>query len=119
VLTTFLHSCGAIYDLIEMAAESGFDILNSVQWSAGQHTYRQWKDKAPGKIALWGGSVNSQSTLPLGNVADVERQVREVVRVLSTGGGYIFCNLHNLLAEIAPEKVIAMYRAAGEATGWP
>ena len=26
--------------------------------------------------------------------------------------GYIFCNIHNILAEIAPEKVIAMYRAA-------
>jgi hypothetical protein len=29
--------------------------------------------------------------------------------------GYVFCNIHNILAEIAPEKVIAMYRAAAEA----
>jgi hypothetical protein len=26
-------------------------------------------------------------------------------------GGYVLCNIHNILAEIAPEKVIAMYRA--------
>jgi len=38
--------------------------------------------------------------------------VRKVVPVMSDGDGYSFCNIHNILAEIAPEKVIAMYRAA-------
>jgi uroporphyrinogen decarboxylase len=113
-LKTFLHSCGAIYSIMDLVIESGFDVLNPIQWSAGQHTYRQWKEKARGRIALWGGGVNSQTTLPLGTVADVEREVREVVPVLGAGGGYVFCNIHNVLAEIAPEKVIAMYRAAGE-----
>ncbi len=28
-------------------------------------------------------------------------------------GGYVFNNIHNLLAEVPPEKVIAMYRAVG------
>ena len=37
---TFLHSCGAIYDLIDLVIESGFDILNPVQWSAGKRSYR-------------------------------------------------------------------------------
>jgi hypothetical protein len=32
---------------------------------------------------------------------------------LQQDGGYVFCNIHNILAEIAPEKVIAMYKAAG------
>jgi hypothetical protein len=67
--------------------------------------------EAKGRIALWGGSVHSRATLPLGNIEDVEREVREVVPVLSEGGGYVFCNIHNILADIAPEKVIAMYRA--------
>jgi uroporphyrinogen decarboxylase len=109
----FLHSCGAIYDLIPMIADSGFDILNPVQWSAGKHSYREWKDASRGKIALWGGGVNSQVTLPLGTVDEVEAEVREAVGCLSEGGGYVFCNIHNILAEIAPEKVIAMYRVAG------
>jgi len=110
---TFLHSCGAIYDLIPMIAESGFDIVNPVQWSAGKHSYRDWKDASRGKIALWGGGVNSQATLPLGTVEEVEAEVREAVGYLSEDSGYVFCNVHNILAEIPPEKVIAMYRAAG------
>jgi uroporphyrinogen decarboxylase len=112
-IKTFLHSCGAIYTVIDLIVESGFDILNPVQWTAGKQGYRAWKEKAQGRITLWGGGVHSQATLPLGSVEDVEREVREVVPVMSDDGGYVFCNIHNILAEIAPEKVIAMYRAAG------
>lgn len=109
---TFLHSCGAIYDLIDLIIASGFDVLNPVQWTAGGHSYREWKDKARGRIALWGGGVNTQSTLPLGSIEDIEREVNEVVSYMKAGGGYVFCAIHNLLAEIPGEKVVAMYRAA-------
>ena len=110
----FLHSCGAIYDIMELIIESEQDILNPVQWSAGKYTYQQWKDKARRRIALWGGGVNSQTTLPLGKVAEIENEVRTVVAYLAQDSGYVFCNIHNILAEITPDKVIAMYRAAGE-----
>ena len=108
----FLHCCGAVYDLIDLIIESGFDILNPVQWSAGGHSYHEWKDKSRGRIALWGGGINSQVTLPLGSVNDVRRETAEVTQILQQDGGYVFCNVHNILAEIAPEKVIAMYEAA-------
>jgi len=113
----FLHSCGAIYSLIDLVIESGFDVLNPVQWCAGTPTYRDWKDRARNRIALWGGGVNSQITLPLGTVADVEAEVREVIKYMSEDGGYVFCNIHNILAEVAAEKVIAMYSAAAGLPG--
>ena len=109
---TFLHSCGAIYDIIDLIIESGFDILNPVQWPAGSHSYRQWKDKCRNRIALWGGGINSQSTLPLSNVKDIKKEVEEVVSYLSQDNGYVFNGIHNILAEIPPEKIIAMYSAA-------
>lgn len=108
----FFHSCGAVHDLIDPFVESGFDVLNPVQWSAGPHGYAAWKAKCHGRIALWGGGVNAQQTLALGTVAEVEAEVRAVVPVLSRGGGYVFNSIHNILAEIPPEKVIALYRAA-------
>ncbi len=113
---SFLHSCGAIYSIIDLVIESKFDILNPVQWTAGKYTCQEWKDKARGRIALWGGGVNAQATLPLGTVEEVARETRQVVSYLRQDSGYVFCNIHNILAEIAPEKVIAMYRAAGELT---
>lgn len=109
---TFYHCCGAIYDLLDAIVDGGFDALNPVQWSAGGHSYSEWKDRCRKRIALWGGGVNTQSTLPLGSVAAVEREVRAVVEVMARDSGFIFCAIHNLLAEIPPEKVLALYRTA-------
>ena len=109
---TFLHSCGAIYDILDLVIESGFDIVNPVQWTAGGHSYKEWKDKARKRITLWGGGVNTQVTLPLGTVEDVEREAAEIVRYMRHDGGFVFCAIHNILAEIPGEKVAAMYRAA-------
>jgi uroporphyrinogen decarboxylase len=114
-MKTFLHSCGAIYDILDMLVESGIDVINPIQWPAGGHSVPEWKQKCRGRMAMWGGGVNSQATLPLGSVRDVEDETRRNVRILSEDGGYVFCNIHNILAEIAPEKVIAMCRAAAEA----
>lgn len=109
---SFLHSCGAIYDLIDPIIESGFDILNPVQWVAGGHSYKEWKDKARGRIALWGGGINTQVTLPLGSVEAVARESAEITAYMKQDGGFVFCAIHNILAEIPGEKVVAMYRAA-------
>lgn len=109
---TFLHSCGAIFEILDMIIESGTDIINPVQWPAGGRTVQEWKDKCRRRIAMWGGGVNSQATLPLGSVKEVEEEVARNVQVLSKDSGYVFCSIHNILAEIPPGKVIAMYRAA-------
>ena len=109
---SFLHSCGAIYDLIDPIIESGFDILNPVQWVAGGHSYQEWKDRARGRIALWGGGINTQVTLPLGTPGEVAREAAEITEYMKQGGGFVFCAIHNILAEIPGEKVVAMYRAA-------
>lgn len=109
---TFFHSCGAIFDILDEIVESGFDILNPVQWTAGGHHWREWKDKARKRIVLWGGGVDTQTTLPLGSIEEVEHQVREIVTYMYKDSGYVFCAIHNILAEIEPAKIIALYRAA-------
>jgi len=108
---TFLHSCGAIYDIIDLIIKSGFDVLNPVQWSAGEQGYMKWKDKCRNRIALWGGGVNSQVTLPLGSIKEVVNESKKVVDYLKQDSGYVFNSIHNITAEIDPEKVIAMYNA--------
>ena len=114
-MKTFLHCCGGVYDLMDGIMAAGFDALNPVQWSAGSASYRQWKDKARGRLTLWGGGVNTQTTLPFGSAAGVAREVRQVVPCLAADSGYIFCAIHNILAEVPPEKVLALYRTAKQA----
>ncbi len=86
------------------------DILNPVQWSAGNHSYTEWKDKCRYRISLWGGGVNTQTTLPFGSLEDVRNEVSAVSDYLSEDAGYVFCAIHNLLSEVDPEKVIEMYK---------
>jgi uroporphyrinogen decarboxylase len=66
-------------------------------------------------MALWGGGIDSQHTLPLGTIADLEREVAQNVATLAGDSGYVFANIHNLLAEVPPAKIIALYRAAAAA----
>jgi glucosamine 6-phosphate synthetase-like amidotransferase/phosphosugar isomerase protein len=37
------------------------------------------------------------------------------VAILAKDSGYVFANIHNLLADVPPEKIIALYRAAAKA----
>lgn len=111
-MKTFLHSCGAIYEIIDYIIDAHFDILNPVQWTAGGHSYREWKDKGRNRISFWGGGVDSQHVLPLQGPEAVEKQAREVVEYMKKDGGFIFCNIHNITAEIKPENIIALYNAA-------
>lgn len=111
-LKTFLHSCGAIYNLLDHIIDSGFDVLNPVQWSAGGHSYMEWKDRCRNRIALWGGGINSQVTLPLGTEEEQIAEVNEVCDYLKRDGGFVFNSIHNILAEIEPAAVVRIYDTA-------
>ncbi len=53
------------HDLIDLViTDSGFDVLNPVNDSAGGHSHREWKDKARTHCAM-GREVNAQVTLPV------------------------------------------------------
>ena len=95
--------------------ESGFDILNPVQWTAGGKSYKDWKDKARGRIALWGGGADSQHVLPFASPDEVEAHVAQVVGYMKQGGGFVFGNIHNITGETNPKNIAAMYRAARSA----
>jgi uroporphyrinogen decarboxylase len=110
----FLHSCGAIYDILDLIIESGFDILNPIQWPAGSRSYKDWKDKCRKRIAMWGGGVNTQLTLPMASVDQISSEVRQIYGYLKQDSGYVFNAIHNLLADTSPEKIIALYRASQE-----
>lgn len=111
---TFLHSCGAIFDLLGSVARAGFDILNPVQWNAGKHSYSEWKQQAVNHgLVLWGGGVDTQHTLPFGTLSQIGKEVELVSSCLSEHSGWVFCPIHNIMADITPEKIICMYKSMG------
>ena len=58
-------------------------------------------------ITFYGG-INSQTTLPHGTTEQVRAEVRDRVRVLGKGGGYICSSDHSILPDVPFDNVIAM-----------
>jgi len=109
---TFYHSCGCVNDLLDDFVEMGVDCLNPVQFSAMEPqgmSPQRLKQKYGDKLTFWGGGVDTQRVLPYGTPEEVRQQVEERVRILNDGGGYVFNPIHNVIAGVPTENLIAMY----------
>lgn len=107
----FIHSCGAVKELIPEFIEAGFDILNPVQCSAAGMDPRELKDRFGRDIVFWGGGVDTQKTLPFGTPEEVYEQVRRRIEIFNTPTGMVFNAIHNIQAQTPLENVLAMFRA--------
>jgi uroporphyrinogen decarboxylase len=105
------HSCGSVEPLIEDLAEVGVDILNPIQPRAKNMDSRHLVDKFDKKICYHGG-VDVQYVLPTGTIRDVEEEVRNRIRDLAPGGGYIFAAAHNIQPDVPPQNIEAMFKEA-------
>ena len=111
----FLHSCGAIYDLIPELIDAGVDILNPVQISARGMDPQKLKDEFGDKLIFWGGGADMQQTVPKGSVEDIKKEVKSLVDIFAKDGGFVFNQVHNIQADVPPEKVLAIFDTAQEA----
>jgi uroporphyrinogen decarboxylase len=105
----FIHCDGAIGEILPDFIEIGIDALNPLQTSAKGMDPAQIKRRFGRDLAFWGAGVETQTTLPFGSVQDIRRQVRERVELLGPGGGYVFAAIHNIQADIPPQKILAVY----------
>jgi len=109
-----LHCCGGVRPLLPHLIEAGLDAINPVQISCKGMDARGLKDDFGDGITLWGGGCDTHFVLPLGTPDEVRRHVGEQVSILKPGGGFVFQQVHNILADVPPENVIAMFDAANE-----
>lgn len=108
-----LHSCGSIYELIPDLIEMGIDALNPVQVSAANMDTKRLKKEFGKDITFWGGGCDTQTVLPYKTVNDVKEEVRKRIDDLAPGGGFVFCQVHNIQADVPVENIIAMYEQLG------
>ena len=62
-------------------------------------------------LCLWGGGCNTQTILPLATPQEVADDVRRRIEILAPGGGFCFQQIHNIMADVPPENVVAMFEA--------
>ena len=53
--------------------------------------------------------MDTQHVLPFGTPEQVREQVAERVRILNKDGGFIFNTIHNVVANVPTDNLIAMY----------
>ncbi len=114
----FLHSCGSIYELIPFLIESGVDALNPVQTTTTNMEEEKLKKEFGKDVTFWGGGVNTRDVLALKTPAEVKEDVKRRIQIFGKGGGYVFNSIHNVMADVPPENVIAMFEAAYEFGGY-
>lgn len=104
----WIHSCGAISEIIDDLIEIGVDIINPVQVSAKGMEIESLKERFGDRAVFWGG-IDTQRLLPQGSPEEVAKTVRRTAQVLGQGGGYVLCGTHNIQPEVPVENIITMY----------
>ena len=114
---TFKHCCGAMERFMEAFIESGFDIMNPVQWTAVGMDPKLLKKRYGGRIVFWGGGVDTQKTLPFGTPGEVRAEVLRNCETFAPGGGFVFNTIHNIQAGTPTANIVAMLSALKEFNG--
>jgi uroporphyrinogen decarboxylase len=107
-----LHCCGGVRPLLPLLIEAGLEIINPVQISCRGMEAEGLKRDFGRDLVFWGGGCDTQRILPQGTPDEVRAHVREQVRVMGEGGGFVFQQVHNILSNVPAENILAMYEAA-------
>ena len=106
-----LHCCGGVRPLLADLIEAGLDAINPVQISCAGMEARGLKRDFGDRLTFWGGGCDTRYILSHATPEEVRDHVRGQVAILAPGGGFVFQQVHNILADVPPENVIAMFDA--------
>lgn len=111
---TFIHSCGSIYQLIPDIIEAGIEIINPVQTNAKDMEPEKLKKEFGSDVTFWGGGADTRAVLNRAKPNEVKEHVKRRLEIFSKGGGFVFNTVHNILPDVPPENIMAMFKAIEE-----
>ncbi len=110
-IKVMLHCCGGVRELMPDLIDAGLDAINPVQISCAGMDAAGLKRDFGDAMVFWGGGCDTQRVLLTGTPEEVRDHVRQQVRTLHPGGGFVFQQVHNILVGVPAENVIAMFDA--------
>lgn len=110
-MKTYLHSCGSIFRVIPDLIEAGYDVLNPVQTNAAEMDPAALKREFGRDICFWGGGADTRTVLNNASPEEVRRHVLARLEIFSPGGGFVFNTVHNIMPDVPPENIAAMFEA--------
>ncbi len=106
-----LHCCGGVRELLPDLIDAGLDAINPVQISCQGMQAAGLKHDFGQAITFWGGGCDTRLILPRATPDEVRRHVQEQTLALRPGGGFVFQQVHNIMADVPPANIVAMYDA--------
>lgn len=108
-----LHCCGAIRTLMPELIDAGVQVLNPIQISAKNMDPKELKEEFGKDLVFWGGGADMQGFVnAVSDPKAIYDHVRRLIEIFAPGGNFIFAPVHNILDNVAPEKVLAIFQAA-------
>lgn len=109
-----IHSCGDITEIIPDLIEIGVNMITPLQAEALD--FRFLKKEYGRDLTFWGG-ISTQKTLPFGTPEDVRKEIRQTLKILGKGGGYILAPSHELQKDVPLENMLAFIDEAQHQSG--
>ena len=60
------------------------------------------------------GGCDTREILSRGTPEQIRKQVRKKIQMISPNGGFVFQQVHNVMADVPPENIVAIFEAARE-----
>ncbi len=109
-----LHCCGGVRELLPDLIDAGLDAINPVQFNCTGMDTDELKENFGKDLTFWGGGCDTRDILPNASPENVRRHVHEQIASLSPGGGFVFQQVHNILAHVPAENIVAMFDAVND-----
>ena len=110
------HSDGNLWPIMDDMIEIGFDGIHPIQPQSMD--IEETKAKLAGRTAVL-GNIDCSFLLPFGTEEEVDRAVRETIKVAAPGGGYIISSSNSIHPGVKAENYIAMVKATHEYGAYP
>jgi len=66
------------------------------------------------EVTFWGGGIDTRNVLNNTNPSKIKDYVKERIEIFSKGGGFVSNPVHNILPDVPPENILAMFEAIEE-----
>lgn len=110
------HSDGRMEPFLGRLVDLGVDIFHCLE-PMPEVDMAEIKRDYGDRLCFW-GAIDIKEALQ-GDLAQVEAEVQERISTLGPGGGYVLAPANHLQPDVAPENVVALFRAAHEYGTYP
>ncbi len=107
-----LHCCGGVRELLDDLIDAGLDAINPVQITCRGMDAASLKKDFGSRLTFWGGGCDTRDILSKGTPQQVREHVQRQIEIMAPGGGFVFQQVHNIMADVPPENIVAMFDAA-------